>query len=166
MSIRTHFRVVASVWLLIVAVWIALPGRNTYGNPWMEELVDSCTTTDGTKVRLYVGRGFLTAFWYSVTTEAGFLSLERQILHVYSGPELHTLACADRQLSITAETGPIVIPESELPALRKSPRNYSSAESGAWSMIGYAISALLAAMAFAVAPPIRRLRGKGEESCL
>ena len=159
MSIRTHFRVVLAIWLLVIAVWIVLPGRNTYGNPWMEELVDSCTTSDGTKVRLYLGSGFLTAFWYSVTTEAGLFSLERQILYVYSGPELHTLACADRQLSITAETGPIVIPESELPALRKSPRNYSSAESGAWSMIGYAISVLLAAMAFAVAPPIR-LRGK------
>lgn len=163
MSVRTHFRVVFAIWLLVIAVWIVLPGRNTYGNPWMEELVDSCTTSDGTKVRLYLGSGFLTAFWYSVTTEAGLFSFERQILYVYSGPELHTLACADRLLSITAETGPIVIPESELPALRKSPRNYSSAESGAWSMIGYAISALLAAMAFAVAPPIRRLRGKGGE---
>lgn len=78
--VRTHFQVVASIWLLVIAVWIVLPGRNIYGNPWMEELVDSCTTSDGTKVRLYVGSGFLTAFWYSVTTEAGLFSLERQIL--------------------------------------------------------------------------------------
>ncbi len=81
MSVRTHFRVVFAIWLLVIAVWIVLPGRNTYGNPWMEELVDSCTTSDGTKVRLYLGSGFLTAFWYSVTTEAGLFSLERQILY-------------------------------------------------------------------------------------
>jgi len=152
MTLRAKFKLAIAAILLALSIWTALPSRNAFGNPSMEELVSSCLTASGTTVRLYVGSGTLTAFWYSVTADPGLLSREKQILFSYDGPELFGVSCANAQIRVTSSNGPIVLDESNLSALRESPRNYSHLDSGpgTWRTIGLAISAVLAATSIAL----------------
>ncbi|MDH5669282.1 MAG: hypothetical protein OEY86_14855 [Nitrospira sp.] len=140
--------------LLLTAMWLAYPDRNSYGDPSMEELQQSCTTPDGTIVRLYVGNGgATTAFWYTVTATSGFLSREKQIIFSYSSPDFSSVTCTKEAVVVASSRGNIALGVPELTALRANPRVYhrGSIEKGEWwstrEITRMAFSAMLALIA-------------------
>jgi hypothetical protein len=111
--------------LTVFAVWLALPGRNIYGDPWSEELKQTCTLQDGTTARLYLGNGgATTAFWYTVTVERGLLWQERQIAFSYSSPRWDTISCGSSMLSVSGDGTTIAFSPSDLSVRRHSPLTY------------------------------------------
>lgn len=135
------FRVFVSAILIIAAAWLSFPERNLYGSPTWEELSQECATPDGTIVRLYVGNaGATTSFWYSVTTEYGFWSLEKQVMYAYSGPKLTSIACGKDHVIISSPNYEFSFTEAELHSLREAPRAYSAGENNrtrSWSLSAF-----------------------------
>lgn len=110
--------------LLFIACWLALPSRNAYGNPWLEELKQDCAFSNGTKARLYLGNGgATTAYWYTVTVETGLFSPERQVAFSYSEPALSEIECRDDRLVISGGEK-LVIGASEFADRRNAPIIY------------------------------------------
>jgi hypothetical protein len=125
MKIRASAFLGISVFLVVAAVWLAVPSRNVYGNPWSEQLVHECALADGTRARLYAGDGggATTAFWYSVTVENGLLAPERQVAFSYSAPTLSELECRDDRIVVSGGDR-IIIATSDLKARRDAPLTY------------------------------------------
>ena len=145
------FRIFLSAALLAAGVFLSYPERNLYGSPSWEELTQTCTTPDGTTVRLYVGNaGATTSFWYSVTTGAGFLSLEKQVMYAYGSPKLSAITCARNLITIFSPEQEFSFTEAELLVLRDTPRAYSQGDSdrtrnwGAAGVLKLAVSLVLA----------------------
>lgn len=138
MNATEILRVILSAVLLATGVWLSYPERNLYGNASWEELSQTCTTPDGTTVRLYVGNaGATTSFWYSVTTESGFLSLERQVMYAYSSPKLSAITCTRNLVVVSSPEYEFSFTEAELQALRDTPRAYSLGENNRTRSLGF-----------------------------
>jgi hypothetical protein len=154
MRVRAAIPLCIAVFFTVFAVWLVLPGRNMYGNPWSEELKQTCMLPDGTTARLYLGNGgATTAFWYTVTVQSGLLSPERQIAFSYSSPAWETLSCGTGVISVSGDGSTITFSPSDLSLRRRSPLTYWRGEleiaQPTWTVIDTARS--LAAAASAVA---------------
>ena len=111
--------------LAAFALWIAIPGRNVQGNPSMEDEIDRCTTTSGTTFRLYRGNGgATTSFWYTLTSEHGIFSREKQIVFSYDSPEFRSVSCTNDQTIIAGPKTTIRFGTSDLAAMRNTPMSY------------------------------------------
>ena len=158
------FRVFLSAVLLAAGVWLSYPERNLYGSASWGELTQTCTTPDGTTVRLYVGNaGATTSFWYSVTTESGFLSLERQVMYAYSSPKLSAITCTRNLVVISSPEYEFSFTEAELQALRDTPRAYSLGENNrtrSWGLASILKLAVSLALALASLFLIRSVYGR------
>ena len=125
MKLLRLLRTIFIACILAIVAWLVWPGRNMRGNPWMEELNQSCTLRGGTVVRFYVGNGgATTAFWYSVTSEEGLFMPERQIFYSYHQPALTEITCSDETLVIALESGELRVSSGQISTLRKSPLVY------------------------------------------
>lgn len=165
MNFRIAIRVIFAISLLLSAAWLAYPGRNSRGNPSMEELVQSCATQDGTSIHLYVGNGgATTSYWYTVTTENGFLSREKQVLFSYDTPQLSAIDCGENSLTVSSTSGNIILASEELDDLRNNPRLYwrGKLDSQSWDPLHIFSIALAGALALAgfvlVLPIIRQVK--------
>lgn len=119
MKIKSIKILIVSGLLLAASIWIVVPGRNINGNPSLEEELQTCTFTDGTKATLYQGNGGAsTAFWYSVTVEKGIFYPERQIAFSYSFPTWENLTCNEDNLDIS---GNLKIRTSDFSKYRATP---------------------------------------------
>src|SRR5688500_4068519 len=105
--------------VLAGVIWFAVPGRNQYGNPSMEEEQSSCTLANGQVLRLYKGGGGATVdYWYTVTAEGGLFEREKQIVFAYSSPALSSLSCQDSRVRIEGSAVSILLGPEEVAALR------------------------------------------------
>jgi hypothetical protein len=100
-------------------------GRNVYGNPEDERLLDRCTTGDGTVVTLYIneGGGAAVGVSYSVSTERRPRLAERQVMYSDYRPELRAVSCSSDGFELTTSIGPMRFNDHETEALRIAPRN-------------------------------------------
>lgn len=120
---RTH--AIALTVVLAAVVWLAVPGRNQFGNPSMEEEQSSCTLANGQVLRLYKGGGGATVdYWYTATAEGSLFEREKQIVFAYSSPVLSSLSCEDNRARIEGSAVSLLLGPEEVAALRKSPRQY------------------------------------------
>jgi hypothetical protein len=111
--------------LMAAGAWLAVPSRNEYGNPSMEEKMGECTLTGGETIRLYRGSGgATTSFWYSVTLEEGLLSREKQILFTYAAPELQSIECRGDELQVVGNSFRTSFAAAQLSDAQKTPRAY------------------------------------------
>ena len=118
-------RLLIATWSLCIAVWFLLPGRNVHGDTRYEDLVTSCTTEAGVTVRLYKGRepeG--DSVWFSVTSDAGLLKPQRQVLYARESPEFDALACAGNGARLTGGARIELLSQAQLESLRGEPRTY------------------------------------------
>ena len=92
-----------SIGLGIVDRPIRRHGRNVFGNPDMESLLEECSLPGSdAKARLYLGHGHSTvAFWWSVTYQRSETEPERQFLSIYySGPSIDEIECREEAVVI------------------------------------------------------------------
>jgi hypothetical protein len=105
--------------------WLAVPGRNMYGNPSMEEEQSSCSLGNGQVLRLYKGGGDATVdFWYTVTEEGGLFERGKQIVFSHGSPILSSLSCEESRVHIDGNTVSLLLSPEDISALRRSPRQY------------------------------------------
>ena len=153
---RLILRYVLAAGLAAFALWIAIPGRNVQGNPGIEGEIDRCTTPSGTTFRLYKGNGgATTSFWYTLTSEVGIFSREKQIVFSYDSPEFRSVSCTDEQTILTGPKTTIRFGTSELTAMRNTPMSYwrsqqndASSSINLLSIIRYGFSAFLLLWAY------------------
>jgi hypothetical protein len=99
----------------ILGVWLLLPGRNAFGNPRYEELIEQCVIPGSSAiVRLYEGNAHATVgFWYSVTFQESSSHRERQFFYTYSHPAIYGIECKEDSVEIaTGQTK--IIPISQI----------------------------------------------------
>lgn len=122
---RLRFRYVFAAGLAAFALWIAIPGRNAQGNPFLEDEIDRCTTPSGTTFRLYQGNGgATTSFWFTLTSKHGIFSREKQIVYSYDSPEFRSVSCTNDQTILAGPKTTIRFGTSELTAMRNTPMSY------------------------------------------
>ena len=122
---RLTLRYVFAAGLAAFALWIAIPGRNAQGNPGMEVEIDRCTTPSGTTLRLYKGNGgATTSYWYTLTSEPGLFSREKQIVFSYGSPEFISVSCTNDQIILVGPKTIIRFGKSEMAAMRERPMSY------------------------------------------
>jgi cyclopropane fatty-acyl-phospholipid synthase-like methyltransferase len=116
----------------IVCVAIALcgcgrpwHGRNVYGYPEDDRLVDRCTTGTGTTVTLYINEagGAAVGVSYSVTTERKPQLTERQVMYSDYQPELFSLICVNDGFDLITSIGAMHFNDRETDSLHAAPRN-------------------------------------------
>ena len=137
--------------LAAFALWIAVPGRNVQGNPGMEDEIDRCTTPSGTTFRSYEGNGgATTSYWYTLTSELGIFSREKQIVFSYDSPEFRSVSCTKDQTILTGPQITMRFGTSELNAMRyatmsywRSKQNNASSDMDLLSIIRLGFAALL-----------------------
>ena len=111
--------------LTAIAIWLALPSRNAFGNPSMEEQISSCSTSEGNEIRLYRGNGgATTAYWYTVISEGGLFEREKQILFTYSSPEITSIDCEGAALNVSGRAYSAKFSSDQLAVLRQAPHVY------------------------------------------
>jgi hypothetical protein len=100
-------------------------GRNVYGKPSDERLLSRCETGNGTTVALYVneGGGAAVGVSYSVSAERKPQLGERQVLYSDYEPEIRAISCSSAGFELTTSIGPLPFNDSEIEALRITPRN-------------------------------------------
>ncbi|MBN1316005.1 MAG: hypothetical protein JXA42_11070 [Anaerolineales bacterium] len=105
-NIRTKIGSLFAVIILFIAIWLLLPGRNGYGNPIFEQLIDECTIP-GTEsfVRMYRGNGgAMVGFCYSVTWQESRLSREKQFFYTNSYPTIRSISCQMNSVEIMLDS--------------------------------------------------------------
>ena len=145
--------------LAAFALWIAIPGRNVQGNPGMEDEIDRCKTPSGTTFRLYQGNGrATTSYWYTLTSEHGIFSREKQIVFSYESPEFRSISCANDQTILAGPQTTMRFGTSELNAMRNTPLSYwrskqndASSDIDLLSIIRLGFAALLFLWAYTLA---------------
>jgi hypothetical protein len=77
-------------------------GRNTFGNPAIEDLLEQCRlSASGATVRLYRGNGGATTeFSYSVTFQAGSQKPEQQFFYAYGAPAIEHIECKNGEVTL------------------------------------------------------------------
>lgn len=99
-------RLVVVIILLVAGVWLMLPGRNLYGNPWFEILIGECRLADGSTIRFYEGNGgATTAFWQTVTHFRFPSMRERQIVFAYASPTIVAATCQSDDVNVVFDDG-------------------------------------------------------------
>ena len=153
---RLMLRYVFAAGLAAFALWIVIPGRNVQGNPGMEDEIDRCTTPSGSTFRFYRGNGgATTSYWYTLTSEHGIFSREKQIVFSYDSPEFRSISCTNDQAILAGPKTTIRFGTSELTAMRNTPMSYwpsqqnvASAGIDLLSIIRYGSAALLLLWAY------------------
>lgn len=96
-------RLVGGLLMVIVGLWVFLPGRSLMRSQYNEVLKTSCTLTSGAVLRLYEGGRPPGALWYTVSIDRGALHREREFFHASDHPVLTALECADERLTLVAQ---------------------------------------------------------------
>jgi hypothetical protein len=116
--VRVIFKIFLAGTILTLAVLLLTPGRNTFGNPAYEQLIDECAIPGSDSVvRLYEGNGHATvSFWYSVTFQKAQSYQEKQFFYTYSYPAIGAITCHTDTVEILSDWSTTIraIPVSEI----------------------------------------------------
>jgi hypothetical protein len=100
-------------------------GRNVFGRPEDDRLISRCTTGSGVTMTLYIntGGGVAVGTSWSVTAAHKPDWAERQVMYSDYKPALIALRCEPQGFGLTTSGGPMTFNDSEIGALRATPRN-------------------------------------------